>query len=182
MKWYFEPGHSAAEFRARHMMVTWVRGSFKNMHGKLEFDPDHPSQLRVEATIDATTCWTGEASRDAHLKSEDFLHCDRYPTITFKSAGVEEVGPADYRVSGDLTIRGVTKPIVLAMRHLGMWQTPWWEDGVDKGPKLRAGFTGHAQINRFDFGVSWQSDLPGGGIVVGREVDIVLDVEAIHEG
>src|SRR5579872_3991218 len=104
MKWYFEPGHSAAEFRARHMMVTWVRGSFKNIQGKLEFDPDRPKDLRVETTIDANRCWTGEAARDAHLKSEDFLFCDRYPSITFKSTGADEVGPADYRVRGDLTI------------------------------------------------------------------------------
>jgi len=181
MKWYFEPGHSAAEFRARHMMVTWVRGSFKNIEGKLEFDPERPAELSVETTIDAKGCWTGEAARDAHLQSEDFLFCERYPVIAFKSTGADEVGPADYRVRGDLTIRGVRKPVVLAVRHLGTWQTPWWEDGVDKGPKLRAGFTAHTQINRFDFGVNWQGDLPSGGIVVSREIDIILDVEAIRE-
>ena len=182
MKWFFEPGHSAAEFRARHMMVTWVRGSFKNIEGHLDFDPQRPTALAVEVTIDAASCWTGEAARDAHLKSEDFLHCERFPQIRFKSARTAQVGPFDYEVSGDLTIRGVTKPAVLAVTHLGTWQTPWWEDGVDKGPKLRAGFTGTTRIDRYDFGVNWNGDLANGGIVVSREIDIVLDVEAIGEG
>ena len=179
MKWSFEPGHSAAEFRARHMMVTWVRGSFKNVHGTLDFDPQSPGQLRVEASIDAKTCWSGENARDEHLRSDDFLSCEQYPAIHFASTDVIVVGPTDYRVAGDLTIRGVTKSITLFVEHLGTWQTPWWEDGVDKGPKLRAGFTARAQLNRFDFGVSWNSALPAGGVVVGPEIDIYIDVEAI---
>lgn len=182
MKWFFEPGHSAAEFRARHMMVTWVRGSFKNIQGTLDFDPQRPAGLRVETTIEANTCWTGEIARDNHLRSPDFLDCERFPNIRFVSTAVTEVGPTDYRVTGDLTIRGTTNPVILAVRYLGSWQTPWWEDGVDKGPKLRAGFTARTQIDRYDFGVSWNGDLPDGGIVVSREVDIFLDVEAIAEG
>ena len=85
MKWFFEPGHSAAEFRARHMMVTWVRGAFKNVEGKLDFDPADPRQLAVETTIDASTCWTGVEMRDDHLRSPDFLSCEQYPKIRFKS-------------------------------------------------------------------------------------------------
>ncbi|HZY99819.1 MAG TPA: YceI family protein [Candidatus Baltobacteraceae bacterium] len=181
MKWFFEPGHSAAEFCARHMMVTWVRGSFKNITGKLEFDPANPRALVVETAIDASTCWTGETMRDDHLKSADFLSCEQYPKMTFKSTGVEEVGPNDYRVTGDLTIRGVTRPVTLEVTHLGTWETPWWEDGVDKGPKTRAGFTARTTIDRYDFGVSWNGDLPNDGIVVGRRVAITLDVEAIKE-
>ena len=181
MNWLFEPGHSAAEFRARHMMVTWVRGSFKNMTGRLEFDPERPTSLAVEATIDPSTCWTGEPARDNHLRSEDFLFCERFPEIRFKSARAVQVGPFDYEVTGDLTIRGVTLPVALDVTHLGMWQTPWWEDGVDRGPKLRAGFTGRTRFDRYDFGVNWNSELPNGGIVVGREIDVTLDVEAIKE-
>lgn len=181
MKWFFEPGHSAAEFRARHMMVTWVRGSFKNMEGSLEFDPHNPVDLRVETRIDARSCWSGEPARDKHLRSPDFLDCERYPTIHFASTVTEQIGPHDFHVSGDLTIRDVTKPIVLAVHHLGIWRTPWWEDGVDKGPKMRAGFAATTRIDRYDFGVSWNAELPGGGIVVGREIDLVLDVEAIRE-
>ncbi|HZY96888.1 MAG TPA: YceI family protein [Candidatus Cybelea sp.] len=181
MKWVFEPGHSAAEFVARHMMVTWVRGSFKNVTGRLEFDPAEPGKLAVETTIDAMTCWTGEPFRDNHLRSEDFLNCERYPEIRFKSTGVVEVGPVDYEVTGDLTIRGVTRPVTLYVRYLGAWETPWWEDGVDKGPKTRAGFTARTRIDRYDFGVSWNDTMPDGGIVVSREVDIVIDVEAIKQ-
>ena len=181
MKWFFEPGHSAAEFRARHMMITWVRGSFKNIQGQLEFDPERPAELAVETSIDAMTCWTGEPMRDDHLRSSDFLHCEHFPAIHFKSTRASEVGPFDYVVSGDLTIKGTTKPVTLNVRYLGSWETPWWEDGVDKGPKLRAGFVARTRIDRFDFGVDWNSDLPNGGVVVSPEVDIVLDVEAIRE-
>lgn len=180
MKWTFEPGHSAAEFRARHMMVTWVRGSFKNIEGQLDFDPDRPADLAVEALIDSRTCWSGEPKRDEHLRSPDFLHCERYPTIRFVSTGVLQTGPVDFEVSGNLTIRAISLPVTLEMRHLGIWQTPWWEDGVDKGPKSRAGFTSRTSIDRYDFGVDWNSDLPSGGIVVSRRIDIVLDVEAIR--
>ncbi|MDE2571659.1 MAG: YceI family protein [bacterium] len=181
MRWFFEPGHSAAEFRARHMMVTWVRGSFKGVHGQLEFDPDHPTDLAVETSIDAATCWTGEPARDDHLRSADFLHCTRFPAIRFRSTSAVEVGPFNYEVAGDLTIRDVTRPVTLAVRYLGSWQTPWWEDGVDKGPKTRAGFTARTRIDRYDFGVNWNSELPNGGIVVSRGIDIIIDVEAIKE-
>lgn len=181
MKWTFEPGHSAAEFCARHMMVTLVRGAFKNIRGQLEFDPERPAELAVETFIDATTCWTGDAMRDGHLRSEDFLHCERFPEIRYRSTGVVEVGPADYKLTGDLTIRGITRAAILDVRYLGLWQTPWWEEGVDKGPKTRAGFTASTRIDRYDFGVAWNGALPNGGIVVSREIDITIDVEAIKE-
>jgi polyisoprenoid-binding protein YceI len=181
MKWFFEPGHSAAEFRARHMMVTWVRGAFKNVEGSLDFDPANPRGLSVETTIAASTCWTGVSMRDDHLRSPDFLSCEQYPHIHFKSTGVEEVGPFDYLVTGDLTIRDVTRPVTLRTRYLGSWQTPWWEGGVNKGPKLRAGFTARTRIDRYDFGVSWNDSMSDGGIVVSREIDIILDVEAVKE-
>ena len=180
-KWVFEPGHSAAEFRARHMMVTWVRGSFKNVEGRLDFDPASPRQLAVEATIAASTCWTGVQMRDDHLRSADFLSCEQYPEIRFKSTAVDLVGPVDYRVTGDLTLRGVTRPVTLRVRYLGSWQTPWWEDGVDKGPKTRAGFTARTRLDRYDFGVNWNDTMPNGGVVVSPQIDIVLDVEAIKE-
>jgi polyisoprenoid-binding protein YceI len=181
MKWFFEPGHSAAEFRARHMMVTWVRGSFKNVQGTLDFDPARPGRLTVEATIDASTCWTGVDARDAHLRSPDFLSCERFPQIRFKSTATEVIGQVDYRVTGDLAIREVTRPVTLRVRYLGSWETPWWEDGVDKGPKTRAGFVARTQIDRYDFGVSWNDTMPDGGVVVSPRIDIVLDVEAVRE-
>jgi polyisoprenoid-binding protein YceI len=180
-KWSFEPGHSAAEFRARHMMVTYVRGHFKNVHGSLKFDPDNPKDSSVEAVIDAKGIWTGEPQRDDHLRSADFLDVANHPQITFSGNEVEVLGGNDFRVTGDLTIRGVTRRTTLSVQYLGQWQTPWWEDGVDKGPKTRAGFVATTTINRHDFGVSWSDTMDRGGVVVGNNLDLTIDVEAILE-
>lgn len=181
MRWTFEPGHTAAEFAVRHMMVTWVRGHFKNVNGSLEFDPAAPERSKFDAVIEAATLWSGEPARDAHLKSADFLDVEHYPHITFESDRVELVGPEDANVHGRVTIRGVTKPLTFQVHFLGTWLTPWWEDGMDKGPKTRAGFVATGRLNRHDFGVSWNSQLDRGGIVVGNDVEITLDAEAIKE-
>jgi polyisoprenoid-binding protein YceI len=181
-KWFFEPGHTAAEFRARHMMVSWVRGHFKDVHGALVWDAADPGSASVEATIDARKLWSGEPDRDAHLMSGDFLDVENHPTIAFRGNRVELTGAAEAKLHGELTIRGVTRPVTLDVRYLGAWQTPWWEDGVDKGPRTRAGFVATARINRHDFGVSWNSVLDHGGIVVSDDVDITVDVEAILQG
>jgi polyisoprenoid-binding protein YceI len=180
-RWVFEPGHTAAEFCVRHMMVTHVRGHFKNVHGVLEFDPARPDASRVEATIDARGLWSGEPDRDAHLRSADFLDVEHFPEITFKSSAVLIMGPNEALVSGALTIRGVTKPVSLDTNYLGQWETPWWEGGVDRGPKTRAGFVATTRIDRHDFGVSWNSPLARGGLVVGHQVLITIDAEAILE-
>lgn len=180
-RWFFEPGHTAAEFCVRHMMVTYVRGHFKNVHGQLNFDPVNPQNSSVEIEIDTRGLWTGEPDRDAHLRSADFLDVEHYPTITFRSRAVNLLGNHDYSVEGDLTIRGVTRPGRLRVTYLGQWQTPWWENGADQGPKTRAGFTATATINRHDFGVSWNAPLNRGGIVVGDLVEITIDAEAILE-
>ena len=181
MNWNFEPGHSAAEFCSRHMMVTWVRGHFKNIHGRLTFDPDTPSLTTVETDIDARALWTGEPDRDNHLRSEDFFYVEKYPKITFRSSSVDVLTPHEWRVNGPLTIRGVTRPVVLKVQYLGQWETPFWEDGVDKGPMMRAGFYATTLLNRHDFGVSWNGELAAGGVVVGDEVLVTLDVEAIRK-
>jgi polyisoprenoid-binding protein YceI len=163
------------------MMVTYVRGHFKNVHGTLNFDPDNPKNSSVEAIIDAKGIWTGEPQRDDHLRSADFLDVANHPQITFKGNDVEILGGNDFRVTGDLTIRGVTRKAALDVHYLGQWQTPWWEDGVDKGPKTRAGFVATTTINRHDFGVSWNDMMDRGGIVVGNNLDLTIDVEAILE-
>lgn len=181
MKWTFEPGHTAAEFRVRHMMVTWVRGHFKNVKGTMEFDPDKPGSASINVVIDAGQLWTGEPDRDTHLKSADFLDVANHPEILFRSSGVQQLGANHFKLSGDLTIRGVTRPVVLDVTHLGQWPTPYWEGGVDKGPITRAGFHATTSINRHDFGVSWNSAMDRGGIVVGNEVWIEIDVEALRE-
>jgi polyisoprenoid-binding protein YceI len=179
-EWFFEPGHTAAEFCVKHMMVTYVRGHFKGIQGKLIFDPARPERSHVEAQIDAKSLWTGEPDRDAHLRSADFLDVDHYPAITYSGDQVEVVGEHDYIVKGQLTIRGVSRAVPLKVRSLGQWATPWWEDGVDKGPKTRAGFYATTQVNRHDFGVSWNSTLDRGGVVVSNTVEITIDAEAIR--
>jgi polyisoprenoid-binding protein YceI len=179
MRWSFEPGHTAAEFCVRHMMVTYVRGHFKNIHGTLEFDPVQRTLSRVEALIETRGLWTGDPARDAHLKSADFLDVEHFPLITFVGTQVRLRGPNDGVVLGDLTIRGVTRPVEMEVHYLGQWQTPWWEDGVNRGPKTRAGFLGTTRINRHDFGVSWNDTLDRGGVVVGDDVVITIDAEAI---
>jgi polyisoprenoid-binding protein YceI len=180
-RWFFEPGHTAAEFRARHMMVTWVRGHFKDVHGTLEFDPKNPTATSVDVTIDARKIWTGEPERDAHLRSADFLDVENHPTITFRGSGVVQTGGHESRLAGDLTIRGITRPVALDVHYLGQWQTSWWEDGVDKGPRTRAGFVATTRIDRQDFGVSWNDVLDRGGVVVSNDVHITIDAEAILE-
>ena len=154
---------------------------FKDVHGTLEFDPENPHNSSVEVKIDARNIWTGVKDRDDHLRSADFLDVEHHPEITFKGNQVETKGEHDFAVTGDLTIRGVTRPACLNVSYLGEWETPWWEDGVNKGPKTRAGFVATTKINRQDFGVSWQDRMDRGGIVVGNEIDITIDVEAILE-
>ncbi len=179
--WTLEPGHTAAEFAVRHMMVTWVRGAFKNVHGEIEFDPEKPTRGSVEIEIDAAGLWSGDDPRDDHLKSADFLDVEKHPKITYRGEIDSVIGENAFRVRGDLTLRGVTKPTVLDIDYLGQWATPWWEDGEDKGPKIRAGFQAKGEINRQDFGISWQGDLERGGVVVGDHVFLTIDVEAIRE-
>ncbi|MBZ0160740.1 YceI family protein [Candidatus Methylomirabilis sp.] len=178
-RWTFEPGHTAAEFCVRHMMVTDVRGHFKNVHGTLEFEPEFPALSRVEAVIDARGLWSGERDRDTHLKGSDFLDVERFPEITFRGSQVRLRGATEAVVLGDLTLRGVTRPIELYVRYLGQWQTPWWEDGVDTGPRTRAGFLATTRINRHEFGVSWNGALDRGGVIVGDDVAVTIDAEAI---
>jgi len=180
-KWTFEPGHTAAEFSVRHMMVTNIRGHFKNVHGTLDFDPESPEGASVEVTIDANELWSGEADRDGHLKSEDFLDVENHPLITFKGTLSEQAGPHELTFTGELTLKGVTQPATLEVNYLGSWETPWWEDNEDKGPKTRAGFEAVTVINRHDFGVSWNSPMEAGGIVVGDLVEITIDAEAIAD-
>ena len=175
-KWIFEPGHTAAQFCVRHMMVTWVRGHFKDIHGSLEFDPDNPATLSLEATISAAGIWTGEPHRDDHLRSADFLDVAHHPTIRFISTKSERIGGTDFQVTGDLTIRGMTRPVTFPLHYLGKWKTPYNDAQV-----TRVGFTGETRLNRLDFGVSWNSPMENEGHVVGSDVLITLDVEAILE-
>jgi polyisoprenoid-binding protein YceI len=177
--WTFEPGHTEAGFRARHMMVTWVRGLFKDVHGTLHFDWDRPLTGSFTGEIDASKIWTGEADRDAHLRSADFFDVENHPRITFAGRFVERVGDIAFKAEAELTIRGITRPVVMDVSYLGHWKTPFWVGDENKGTLTRIGFEAKTRINRHDFDVSWQDEIPGGGVVVSNEIDVILDVEAI---
>jgi polyisoprenoid-binding protein YceI len=177
--WIFEPGHTAAEFRVRHMMVAWVRGMFKDIHGKLELDPDRWREATFEGEIDAAGVWTGEAARDAHLRSADFFDVARYPKLTFTGRIVERTGSTTFKGVAELRIRDVTRRVPLDIVSLGEWTTPFWVGEENKGEVRRIGFEATTRIERHEFGVSWQDVIPGGGIVVGNQIDVSLDVEAV---
>jgi polyisoprenoid-binding protein YceI len=172
-RWTIQDVHTAAEFAVRHMMITYVRGHFKNIAGTLDFNPAQPERAHAEVAFDAASLWSGQPDRDDHLKSEDFLDVPRHPQITFRSTRVEPMARNEFRVIGDLTIRGVTRPVTLDVRYLGQGRSPFDD--------TRAGFTATTRINRHDWGVSWNSEMQDGGVVVGDDVFITIDVEAILE-
>ncbi len=180
-KWTFEPGHTAAEFCVRHMMVTWVRGHLKNIHGTIEFDPENPGSSSVEVSINTGELWSGDTNRDSSLRGSDFLDVENHPMITFKGNANELIGKNEFRVTGDLIIRGVSQRVTLEVNYIGQWETPFWVDGEDKGPKTRAGFVGKTTIDRNDFGMTWNGEMEKGGVVVGKDVLITIDVEALRE-
>jgi polyisoprenoid-binding protein YceI len=177
--WTFEPGHTEAGFRARHMMVTWVHGLFKDIHGKLYLDWDQPLTASFSGEIDATKLWTGQPERDAHLRSADFFDVENYPRITFAGRLIERTGDISFKAQADLTIRGITRPVLMDVSYLGQWKTPFWVGDENKGLLTRVGFEAKTRINRHDFDVSWQDQIPGGGVVVSNDIDVTLDVEAI---
>jgi polyisoprenoid-binding protein YceI len=166
--------HSSTQFAVKHMVYATVRGGFGKTAGHLVLDKQDWSKSSIEATIDATTIDTRDAKRDGHLKSPDFLDVAQYPTITFKSSKVEPAGPGKLKVAGNLTIRGVTKPAVLEVDGPSPeFKDPWGNQ--------RSSATARTKINRKDFGVNWSQNLDTGGAVVGDEVDIVIDIEAVKK-
>lgn len=171
--WQFDPTHTQAGFSARHMMITTVRGRFDAAPtGVLVFDPENPASASVEASIDVASINTNMTDRDNHLKSPDFLDVATYPTITFKSTAVAMIDETRANVTGDLTICGVTRPVVLATEFIGSVNSPMGDE--------RAGFVASTKINREDFGLTWNMALEAGGWLVGKEITITLDVEAIR--
>lgn len=183
--WTFEPGHTQVGFRARHMMVSYVDGAFTHVHGKLEWDPDDPQSGRCEVNLDAAKLWTGEEDRDAHLRNADFFDVENHPKITFQSTGVTVRSMTEFDVTGDLTIRGITRSVTMHVVYVGSWETSYWqskdEDWRDLGPVRRIGFTGKLTLNRQDWGISWQNEMKNGGVVVGDDVEVHLNVEALND-
>ena len=172
--WQIDPAHSQASFQVKHMMVSKVNGTFKSLNGTIEFDPAKPEATTINAEIDATTIDTNQPKRDGHLQSPDFFDVKNHPKITFKSTKVTRGGEGKYKVDGDLTIRGVTKPAVLEVEG---WDTEVNTPAMMGGGKKR-GATATTTIHRKDFGVNWNAALDNGGVVVSNDVKVTLEIEA----
>jgi polyisoprenoid-binding protein YceI len=169
-KWVIDPDHSVAVFSIRHMMIANVHGHFNKIKGAIYFDPDDVIHSSVEVSIDVSSICTGIKKRDKHLCSPDFFDVEKYPEILFKSTKVESTDGRRCKVNGDLTIHGITKPVTLKVEYFGPIKSPFGATSL--------GFSAKTKINREDFGIKWNMDMEGGGVMVGREVEINIDVEA----
>jgi polyisoprenoid-binding protein YceI len=174
LTYQIDPAHSSAQFSIRHMMISNVRGEFPKLSGTIVYDPEHPEQSSVDVTIDVSSISTREAQRDTHLKSADFFDAEKFPTITFKNKEVVAHKNGDVKLKGDLTIRAVTREVVLDVEG----PTP---ESKDPWGNQRIGASATTKINRKDFGLTWNSALETGGLLVGDEVKITLDIEAIRQ-
>jgi polyisoprenoid-binding protein YceI len=170
--WNIDPVHSHAQFKVKHMMISNVKGEFTAVSGKLELNSADITKSRVEASVDATTINTREAQRDAHLKSADFLDVEKFPVLTFKSTRISKAGAEEIKVDGDLTLHGVTRNVSFEVEG----PTPTMKDPWGN---TRIGLSATTRINRKDFGLTWNSALETGGLLVGEDVTITLDVEFI---
>ena len=172
--WELDTTHTSVGFAVRHMMVTTVRGGFGSFSGTVEVTDGRPETARVKVTVDASSVDTREARRDQHLRSADFLEVERFPTMVFESIGVEPKGADGLRVTGNLTLRGVTRQVVLDVTDLTQPIT-------DPGGNQRVGASATARIKRSEFGLTWNRALEAGGVVVGDEVTIQLDVQLVRQ-
>jgi polyisoprenoid-binding protein YceI len=169
--WNIDPAHSSADFKVKHMMISNVRGKFTGISGVLRrFEADH-TKSSLEVSIDVSTVNTQDEKRDGHLKSPDFFDAGKFPAMTFKSTHIEKKGDG-FAVTGDLTIHGVTKSVVLNVEEVS-------EPAKDPWGNTRIGLSANAKINRKDFGLTWNSTLEAGGVLVGEEVSITLDIQFI---
>jgi len=171
--WEIDPVHSSVQFGVRHLMISTVRGKFPKFTATAVGDEKDAAHASVEASIDVASIDTGEPKRDGHLKSADFFDVEKYPAITFKSTKVEAAGERRFKLHGDLTMHGVTKPVVLDVEA-----TP--EVKGMRG-ETRAGAHATTKINRKDFGINWSKSMDGGGVVVGDDVDVTIEVEGVKK-
>ncbi len=170
--WKIDPAHSAAEFKVKHMMISNVKGKFSGLSGVLSLNEGDPTLSSVEASIPVSTLTTGDEQRDGHLKSADFFDAEKFPTLTFKSTKVAKAGEGELTVTGDLTLHGVTKPVKFAVEGPS-------EPGKDPWGNTRIGLSATTKINRKDFELGWNATLETGGVLVGEEVTLTLDVQFI---
>ncbi|MEJ2709231.1 MAG: YceI family protein [Anaerolineales bacterium] len=173
MSWKIDSAHSEISFSVRHMMISNVRGRFENFTGTVEFDEQNPENSSVEVKIDASSINTREKDRDNHLRSADFLNADKYPYLTFKSTRVEKTGADTGRIHGDLTIRDVTHEVVLDVDYAGKVKSPFGSES--------AGFSATTTINRRKWGLEWNVPLETGGVLVGEEIKIFIELELIKQ-
>jgi polyisoprenoid-binding protein YceI len=172
--WQIDPAHTAAQFAVRHMMISTVRGEFKNVTGTVIWDDQDLTKSKVSVTIDTKTVNTGEEKRDQDLKSDKFFDVANFPAMTFVSKKVEANGAGKLKVTGDLTIRGVTKEVVLNVEGpAAPIKDPWGN--------TRSAVSATTQVNRQDFGVKWNANLDGGGVVVSDDVKITIDLEMVKQ-
>lgn len=169
--WRIDPTHTAVEFAARHMMITTVRGRLAGVEGTIELNDTDPARSSVHATLDTASLDTRMEQRDQHLRSADFLDVEKFPTITFKSTEVTGAGES-FSVTGDLTIRGTTRPVTLDVTFEGRAMDPWGGE--------RAGFTASTKIDRRDFGLTWNQAMEAGGVLVGNDIKINIELQAVR--
>jgi len=173
MSWEIDATHSQATFSVKHMMISTVRGHFEVLSGKLHIEEEHPDNSWVEAEVDAASINTRDAKRDGHLRSPDFFDVEKYPKITFKSTKVTPTGNNEYRVTGNLTMHGVTKEETFHADYSGQVK--------DLYGLQRAAFSVKGKINRKDFGLNWNVALETGGVLVGEDVNIEIDLAAVQK-
>lgn len=171
--WAIDNAHSSIEFTARHMMITKVRGSFQNFTGTVEFNEQTPANSSVNVQIEAASIQTRDEKRDGHLTSPDFLDAANHPYLTFTSKRIEVVDDTHGKIIGDLTIRGVTREVVLETEYNGQAKSPWGTTS--------AGFNASTKINRKDWGLNWNVALETGGVLVGEEVTIAIELEIVKQ-
>jgi polyisoprenoid-binding protein YceI len=168
-----DPAHSRLGFVARHAMVTKVRGQFTDFSGSLYLDEADPTRSTAEVTVQMRSVETGQPQRDEHLRNSDFFDVDAHPTMTFRSTGAERTGRDSYRLTGDLTIKGVTRAVTLDVEYNGLVRDPFGND--------RAGFEARATINRKDWDLSWNVALEAGGFLVSDTIKILLEIQAVKQ-
>ena len=173
MAWQLDPSHSSVQFVARHMMLSKVRGEFEKFSVNIALDENRPEDAVVEARIDASSISTRDAQRDGHLRSPDFLSADEYPELVFKSKRVERTSDTTAKIHGDLTIRDVTKPVILDATYLGTSKSPWGATAL--------GFEADTKIDREEWGLTWNAALETGGWLVGREIAIHIEAEFVQQ-
>jgi len=172
-KWTLDPTHSELVFKVRHMMITNVKGEFRKFDASIVSDGADFTKSSIDVTIDAASIFTNEDKRDGHLKSADFFDVENFPTLTFKGTSFRKVGEDEYELTGELTIKGVSKEVELNVEFGGINKDPWGNE--------KAGFSLEGKINRKDFGLNWNAALETGGVLVSEEVKISAEVQFVKQ-